>query len=143
MAKDWDKIVRELSDPEDSDEGDVLNEVMVRKNAQRLADVMHHYLPGLDPSNAQSEPRTTPLGTTMLRDALQRASQVGLGPQHGVDDGREDGGADGEEELGEEALVAARDDVEGMLEDDHPRGGGGEGEAVLEASRESRPHARR
>lgn len=104
QPKDWNKIVRELSDPEDSDDGDELNEVMVRKNAQKLADVMHHYLPGLDASEAQSVPATTALGTAFLRQQILKAASNDLVGVH-VDEGGEEGEDDRKEDLGEKPVV--------------------------------------
>ena len=106
MKKDWDKIVRELEHVADSDEDDCLNEVMVKKNAQKIADALHHYIPGLDPEMARSVPMTTALGTSFLRDGLKDAlkkvetSQVGVKVENGVDDDDREGEHESKEKCG-------------------------------------------
>jgi len=48
--KDWDKILREIPTPPDSDEEDGLNEMKVRKNARGVSDALHRVVPALDSS---------------------------------------------------------------------------------------------
>lgn len=57
MPKDWDKICRDIQTPPDSDEEDELNIQKVKKNAQKISDVLHHMMPTLDESLAKGLPR--------------------------------------------------------------------------------------
>lgn len=54
--KDWNKIARELSSPEASDAEDEVNVVSVQKNARRVAELLHHMVPGMDPAYRGSAP---------------------------------------------------------------------------------------
>lgn len=51
---DWDKLLREISSGEDSDEGDSLNVLSVQKNARRVCDLLRDMAPpgGLAPPGA-------------------------------------------------------------------------------------------
>ena len=57
MHKDWDKICRELSSPESSDADDDINVMSVKKNASRVAQLLHGIIPGLDKSKAGDAPK--------------------------------------------------------------------------------------
>lgn len=48
-VRDWDKIMASLSSPESSDAEDELNVLSVQKNAQKVADLLHHHILGQDP----------------------------------------------------------------------------------------------
>jgi hypothetical protein len=56
QKKDWEKILKEMSSGEDSDEHDSLNVCSVQKNAGRVTDLLHATIPGLDPSRAKTLP---------------------------------------------------------------------------------------
>lgn len=45
--KDWNAIARDLSSGEDSDADDSLNVLQVQKNARRVAELMHTFVPAL------------------------------------------------------------------------------------------------
>lgn len=69
--KDWDAIARDLSSPESSDAEDELNVMSVRKNASRVAELVHGLVPGLD----ATQMRTAPVGMNrpdLMRDALAK-----------------------------------------------------------------------
>ena len=73
-AKDWSKIVRDLSSGEDSDEHDSLNLQSVTRNAQRVAQLVG----GLLEENRNSLP---PMGanastTDAIRESLARATNA-------------------------------------------------------------------
>ena len=73
--KDWNAIARELSSPEDSDEGDSLNVMSVQRNAHRVAEMLHGMIPGLDPDRM----RTPPAGMNsvgVIREGLASATRV-------------------------------------------------------------------
>ena len=55
--KDWDKILREIPTPPDSDAEDELNIMSVQRNAQKVSNIMHHLMPNLDSSLAGALPR--------------------------------------------------------------------------------------
>ena len=55
--KDWDKILREIPTPPDSDAEDDLNIEKVKKNARNISDILHQTIPSLDPSLSDSLPR--------------------------------------------------------------------------------------
>ena len=69
--KNWDEIVKTLSSPEASDAEDDLNVVSVRKNAHRVAELMHGVVPGLDRNRAGNAPigmnRTDVFQTAMTK----------------------------------------------------------------------------
>ena len=51
-VKAWDAILAEESLGEDSDEHDEINVRMVQRNAKRVSELLHQFVPGLDPSQA-------------------------------------------------------------------------------------------
>ena len=55
-CKDWDAILAEYSEGEDSDAHDELNVMSVQKNAQRVAELIHTFVPGLDPTQRGKVP---------------------------------------------------------------------------------------
>ena len=55
--KNWDKIVSDIPTPPDSDEEDVLNVEMVKKNALRVSDLLHHMMPNLPTELAGDLPK--------------------------------------------------------------------------------------
>ena len=55
--KNWDKILRDIQTPPDSDDEDELNIMSVQKNARKVSDILHHALPMLDSSHASSLPK--------------------------------------------------------------------------------------
>ena len=82
-AKDWDAILAEESLGEDSDEHDEINVRMVQRNAKRVAELLHQFVPGLDPSQGGD----TPLGMNSInslksdlskaaRDVSRRSSET-------------------------------------------------------------------
>ena len=93
--KNWDKIVSDIPTPPDSDEEDVLNVEMVKKNALRVSDLLHHMMPNLPTELAGDLPKgMNRIGDFnnhirkqfhqstegVLREALQ-ASRAKNGPQ--------------------------------------------------------------
>ena len=74
--KDWDAICRDLSSGEDSDEYDELNVQSVTKNAKRVAELMHHLIPGLDPNEGGAQPMGMNRAS-ILREHLSRRAEGG------------------------------------------------------------------
>ena len=69
--KDWNAIARELSSGEDSDAEDSLNVMQVQKNARRVAELMHTFIPDLAAQHL--ERGAAPLGMNrpdLIRDGL-------------------------------------------------------------------------
>ena len=77
--KDWDAICRDLSSGEDSDEHDELNVQSVTKNAKRVAELMHHLIPGLDPNEGGAQPMGMNRAS-ILREHLSRRAEGGKAP---------------------------------------------------------------
>ena len=74
-VKDWDAILAEMSDGGDSDAGDDLNIMSVQRNAHRVAELVHNFVPGLDASQRGG----TPMGMNRpdpLRDDLVASSKA-------------------------------------------------------------------
>lgn len=46
-TKDWKKVLDAISSPEESDAEDELNVVQVQRNARRVAELMHNFVPGI------------------------------------------------------------------------------------------------
>ena len=57
MSKDWNAIARTLSSPESSDAEDGPNVEMFKKNASRVAELLHSFVPGLDDELAGATPK--------------------------------------------------------------------------------------
>ena len=55
--KDWDAICKSIKTPPDSDEEDGLNILSVKKNAQKVSDILHHALPMLNSTLASGLPK--------------------------------------------------------------------------------------
>ena len=75
-AKDWNKIVRELSSGEDSDEHDSLNVLSVQRNAHRVVEMVGGML-------GEHRDALPPMGTNsnaVIREGLARASSVASRP---------------------------------------------------------------
>ena len=69
--KDWNAIARELSSGDDSDAEDSLNVMQVQKNARRVAELMHTFIPDLAAQHL--ERGAAPLGMNrpdLIRDGL-------------------------------------------------------------------------
>ena len=89
-AKDWDKIVRELSSGEDSDAGDSLNVQSVARNARRVVELMNATVPGLDPRDGGELPMgmsTKNQSQTMLTGGLVAASVASSPRSRGASSG--------------------------------------------------------
>lgn len=71
--KDWDKICRELSSGEDSDEHDSLNVRSVQKNARRVADMMQAMMPD-GPGDFKGMRSPAPLRDGLTAAATRAAS---------------------------------------------------------------------
>ena len=70
--KDWKTILDNISSPEDSDADDELNVMQVQKNARRVAELMHNFVPGLGDSKDHLK-GDTPMGmnnTDLIREGL-------------------------------------------------------------------------
>ena len=82
--KDWKTILDGISSPEDSDEGDELNVMQVQKNARRVAELMHQFVPGLtDKDHLKGD---TPLGmnnANLIREGL--AASMRAQSQHSIE----------------------------------------------------------
>ena len=81
MPKDWDRIARALSSPESSDAEDELNVISVQRNAHRVAQLVHGYVPSLDPSRAGVPPlgmNAHPSAGAVTRSAAFRRAEKEL-----------------------------------------------------------------
>ncbi len=70
--KDWKSIMGSISSPEDSDAEDELNVVQVQRNARRVAELMHQFVPGLGEDKSHLK-GNTPLGMNnadLIREGL-------------------------------------------------------------------------
>lgn len=70
--KDWKTILDAISSPDDSDAEDELNVMQVQKNARRVAELMHNFVPGLG-ENKDHLKGDTPMGmnnTDLIREGL-------------------------------------------------------------------------
>ena len=85
MKKDWDRIMREIPTPPDSDEEDSLNVVSVQKKAKRVTELIHSAIPGMDPRFAGA-PAKGMNTTSLLFDKCQETFKR-LGPQNGTGEG--------------------------------------------------------
>lgn len=82
--KNWDKICRELSSGEDSDEGDSLNLQSVQRNARRVAELMQDVVfqgapppPGAPPTTSGAPMGTSgPAFASLIRDGLSDATHA-------------------------------------------------------------------
>jgi hypothetical protein len=57
MTKDWDAVARALSSPDSSDAEDTPNLESFKKNAARAVELLHSFMPGLDPRFAGATPK--------------------------------------------------------------------------------------
>jgi hypothetical protein len=83
--KDWKTILNSISSPEDSDAEDELNVMQVQRNARRVAELMHQFVPGLgeDKSHLKGD---TPLGMNnagLIREGL--AASMRAQSQHSIE----------------------------------------------------------
>lgn len=70
--KNWKTILDGISSPDESDADDELNVMQVQKNARRVAQVMHHFVPGLGENNEHLK-GDTPMGMNnadLIREGL-------------------------------------------------------------------------
>lgn len=75
-TKDWDKIMRDIATPPDSDEDDVLNVQTVKKNARRVVDMLHSV-------TGRDDLAAPPKGMNrhnIIRDGLREAAAAPLRP---------------------------------------------------------------
>jgi len=56
-VRDWEKALADVSSGEDSDEHDELNVVKVQKNARRVSELLHTFVPGLDADRGGNVPK--------------------------------------------------------------------------------------
>lgn len=56
-VRDWEKALADVSSGEDSDEHDSLNVVKVQKNARRVSELLHTFVPGLDADRGGNVPK--------------------------------------------------------------------------------------
>lgn len=76
--KDWKNILDSISSPEDSDADDELNVVQVQRNARRVAELMHQFVPGLGENRSHLK-GDTPLGmnnTDLIREGLSASMRA-------------------------------------------------------------------
>lgn len=72
-----------ISSPEDSDAEDELNVMQVQRNARRVAELMHQFVPGLDGDHLRGD---TPMGmnnASLIREGL--AASMRAQSQHSVE----------------------------------------------------------
>lgn len=77
--RNWDKIVAEISSGEDSDAYDGPNVVAVQRNAQRVAELLHAVVPGLDPEQSGA-PAMGTNNLNALRESLLATAMRGASP---------------------------------------------------------------
>tara|TARA_B110001450_G_scaffold149883_1_gene140019 strand:- start:297 stop:695 length:399 start_codon:yes stop_codon:yes gene_type:complete len=106
-VKDWDAILAGMSDGGDSDAGDDLNIMSVQRNAHRVAELVHTFVPGLD----SAQRGDTPLGMNRpdaLRDDLVASSKAESRRSSGrTRSSSETGGRKGGSGSGEQAAAVA------------------------------------
>jgi hypothetical protein len=76
FQKNWDRIVGSLSSPESSDAEDVPNEYSIKKNTQRVSELLHGLIPGLDTSLAGAPPRGTNTANTFRQQLEETVKQL-------------------------------------------------------------------
>ena len=84
--KDWKTILDSISSPEDSDAEDELNVMQVQRNARRVAELMHQFVPGLGEGNKDHLKGDTPLGMNnadLIREGL--AASMRAQSQHSIE----------------------------------------------------------
>ena len=70
--KNWKNILDSVSSPEDSDAEDELNVMQVQRNARRVAELMHQFVPGLGEGKSHLK-GDTPMGMNnadLIREGL-------------------------------------------------------------------------